>query len=461
MNALLVVKVMWSERQAAAVAAVFEALNCSGIRWLVLRNYEGLPYSNRSKDIDLALPKADLRRARLLVDQVMRSQGFNRIFNVSFQYADCNTYFFSSEDGVQSVKLDFLDGFVWRGARIANFDSMYARRVAYGDFFVPDRFDDGFMLWIKPLLTGGIVKDRYVQDIVQCVRDYPVAFRDMLKDKFGQKFADELWTLLECGDLQGTVAYQGRLRRAAWVKAVVINPAVTLGSLIGHSWYEVRRRLRRNPGAFLAVVGPDGVGKTTFITQARQELARVMAKDEDAIIVQHFRPHILPNIKQLLSGSQYDPSAEEFSSPHRAKPAGTVSSSLRIFYYWLDYVMGYWCGIRRRCAREYIYLFDRYFYDFVVDPRRSRLDLPRWMRMLFLRMTPQPDIVFFLDCDAETVYARKQELTLDEIARQLDVYRHLASSNPRRFVRLDASLPTEQLCRQAMLQLVERSFEVL
>jgi thymidylate kinase len=452
---------MWTERQAVVLAAVFNAMNSSGIRWMVLRNYEGLPYTNRSKDIDLALPKSDLHRTRSLVNQVLREHGFDRVFNVSFQYADCNTYFFCNEEGVHSLKLDFLDGFVWRGARIFDFDTMYARRVPYDDFFVPDQFDDGYMLWVKPLLTGGIVKDRYVQDILQCIRDHPGSFLNTLQQSFGPRLAFEVWGLLEKGDLRGTIAYQGRMRRAVWLKAVISNPWETLGSMVGHVWYEVRRRSKRNPGSMLAVVGPDGVGKTTFITLFRRELARILVKDEDDIFLEHFRPHLLPNIKQLLSGAQYNPTAEEFSRPHRAQPASAGSSLVRISYYWLDYVAGYFLRIRRHCAREYVYLFDRYFYDFVVDQRRSRLGLPLWLRKFFLRLTPQPDLVYFLDCDADIVYARKQELSHGEIARQLTTYRELAADNPNRFVCLDASQPPEFSCRKAILTLVERSFMAL
>lgn len=452
---------MWTERQAVALAAVFDALNNNGVRWMVLRNYEGLPYTNRSKDIDLALPKSELHRTRSLASQVLREHGFDRVFNVSFQYADCNTYFFCDEGGVQSLKLDFLDGFVWRGARIVDFDTVYAKRVPYENFFVPDQFDDGYMLWIKPLLTGGIVKERYVQDIVQCIQNHPINFQSMLQQNFGSRLGFEVWQLLEKRDLYGTIAYQGRMRRAAWLKAVLSSPWGTLGGMVGHVWYELRRRSKRNPGSLLAVVGPDGVGKTTFIALFRRELARILVKEEDAIVLEHFRPHLLPNIKQLLSGAEYNPATEEFDRPHRAQQAGVPSSLVRIFYYWLDYVAGYFLRIRRQCARENVYLFDRYFYDFVVDQRRSRLGLPLWLRQLFLRLTPQPDLVYFLDCDADIVYARKQELSHGEISRQLASYRELAADNPNRFVCLDASQPPEISCRKAISTLVERSFMAL
>ena len=51
---------------------------------------------------------------------------------------------------------------------------------------------------------------------------------------------------------------------------------------------------------------------------------------------------------------------------------------------------------------------------------------------------PHPSIVFYLDADSAVVFGRKQELQLDEIARQQIAYRALAETHDR-FVSLDAN----------------------
>ena len=73
--------------------------------------------------------------------------------------------------------------------------------------------------------------------------------------------------------------------------------------------------------------------------------------------------------------------------------------------------------------------------------RSNRVDLPECVRRAFLWATPEPDTVFFLDCDATTILGRKRELTLGEIERQLGAYRELASRS-RRFVTLDLEKET-------------------
>lgn len=452
---------MWSNEQAAALASVFGALNQSGIPWLVLRNYEGLPEVNRSKDIDLGLEKKHIGQISRIITEALASHGFDRLAMDDFQYVRCLTFFNVRGADVVSMKIDLLDGFVWRGAQLFEFAQLYASRVPCRNFFVPAAVDDGVMLWMKPLLTGGFVKERYAEDIRRVSTRNPEQFRERLYRTFGHALSDEVWPLIEHGRLEATIPYQRRLAWTAWWLAARHSLVRTLTASMAHVYSEVARRSQRNPASFFAVVGPDGVGKTTFINLLQQELARIFVKDQDAIQVSHFRPSILPNIKVLIAGKKYDASSEEFNKPHRAAPASPQSSLARLVYYWTDYLLGYWLVNRRKCARGTIIIFDRYFYDFIVDPRRSRINLPAWVRNIFLRLTPEPDLVFFLDCDPDTVYGRKQELSKGEIDRQLMECRKLVEAYPRRFVRLDATQNPEVSVRQAIRELIFRHFDQL
>lgn len=449
---------MWSDEQALALDAVFHALNQSGIPWLVLRNYEGLPQDNRSKDIDLGLEKLSIPSVVDNICSVLKLHGFDRAFVQSYQYVCCCTFFKTVGAGVVSIKIDLLDGFVWRGAQIFDFKDIYSSRVVYRDFWVPNEVDDAVMLWMKPLLTGGIIKERYVADIMKVCMRNPDQFRERLERSFSRSLVDAVWPAISLGKLSETVPYKASLARDAWVQAFLRAPSRTLTACIDHFFSEIIRRSKRIPGSFIAVVGPDGVGKTTFIHLLQKQLACVLVKDIEDIQVNHFRPHLLPNIKQIFSGRANVTPVEEFSNPHRAKPASGISSLFRLMYYWLDYLLGYWLVNRRKCARGGVLVFDRYFYDFVADPRRSRISLPKWVRKIFLRMTPQPDIVFFLDCNADVVFARKQELSRNEIERQLNEYRQMVSEFPEKFVRLNAQQAPEISCGNAVKELVIRSF---
>jgi thymidylate kinase len=448
---------MWLDQQAEALQAVFYALNESRIEWMVLRNYEGLPNTNRSKDIDLVFKKSDFDQARRIISEAMKKHLFDIYDHTLYQYVWCFTFFNVDEERPLSLKIDLLDGFVWRGAQVVAFDDLYARKVSYADFFVPDQIYDGFMLWIKPLMTGGFIKEKYRQDILNTLAVHSSEFRSPLESTFGKSLSTEIWPILEQKNLDKTIRYKRRMCHAVWKKRFYTKPLNTITSTIDHFFNEIFRRIKRPPASMIAVVGPDGSGKSTFIELLHKSLSQALVKEPEDVRILHFRPNIFPNIKKLISGKNYNEACEEFTSPHRANPAGFVSSLSRITYYWLDYLFGYWLRIRRHCVTGKIYIFDRYCYDFVVDPYRSRVKLPDWLRSFYLKFTPEPDIVFFLCCDATTIYARKQELTMAEIDRQVRVYRKL-SDRSNRFVTLDANKKPSELCSDALRFLIMKSF---
>jgi thymidylate kinase len=90
--------------------------------------------------------------------------------------------------------------------------------------------------------------------------------------------------------------------------------------------------------------------------------------------------------------------------------------------------------------RNGLVLMDRYHYDFVVDPRRYRLQVPAgWVRALF-RLMPSPDRVFLLDAPTEVLRARKQEVPETETRRQQTAFRALVAGLPQARV-VDCSRP--------------------
>lgn len=168
---------IWSVVHADALNAVFQALNKKGIPWMVLRNYEGLPQQNRAKDIDLIFKKKDFSCARAVIEKSLRAQGFEFEEHTRFQCIWCFTFYSLKNELPCSIKIDLLDGFIWRGAEVVSFEELYSFKVAYENFFVPSTVYDGFMLWIKPLITGGFVKYKYRNDIINIIRKYPSKFQ--------------------------------------------------------------------------------------------------------------------------------------------------------------------------------------------------------------------------------------------------------------------------------------------
>ena len=73
-----------------------------------------------------------------------------------------------------------------------------------------------------------------------------------------------------------------------------------------------------------------------------------------------------------------------------------------------------------------------------------------------MALTPKPQIVFFLKADPAVIYSRKQELTLEEINRQLKEYESLLASDQNRFTVIDAEREPRFMAEQAAVVLLNR-----
>jgi len=191
---------------------------------------------------------------------------------------------------------------------------------------------------------------------------------------------------------------------------------------------EFARKAERalNPaGLLVAVIGPDGCGKSSVINEISASLVPSFRRTHRF----HLRPGLL---------KQSSATAAVVVNPHAQTPYGTGLSILKLLYLWFDYTAGYWCKVYPRLAFSTLVLFDRYYHDLLVDPRRYRFGGPLWLARCIGRLLPQPDLWILLDAPVDVLQQRKQEVSREETARQRNAYLELAGSIPSAVV-IDAS----------------------
>ena len=215
---------------------------------------------------------------------------------------------------------------------------------------------------------------------------------------------------------------QSRLRRRLAVRALIRRPALTLADSFAWARDELTDRFLADRAApIVAVVGPDGIGKTSSI----RELERILKSRFRFVDVElrHWRPGVLPPLQRIRQPrSSLDQSG---TSPPRRE--GGRFSSLRLLYYSTDFLLGYVFRDRRRASQLVPVFYDRCLLDMAVDPQRYGLRSGRWIRQLW-RLLPGPDLVIFIDDEVARIRARKPELPDDELLRQLSLWREFASS---------------------------------
>ncbi len=450
---------MWNQLCAKVFKDFTKTLEKENIRYFVLRNYKKLPEGNDSKDVDIVIDPKDIKKADVIVRQVYDDNGLEYYDEARFDKLRC-THGMSWENKT-GIHIDLICGYRVRGYEIYTFDELYSHATKYKDFYVLGGFMDGLMVLIYKLFgyKKPVLKERYREEIFDSYTNNKDEFRAEIIKLLGRELSIKVIDDISEKRFDNIIEYSSQITKRLIKYA---KKKYRFKSLRGHLhflWQKFDRvilRYRKHKRV-LAVLGPDGVGKTTFIDALIEQLNLYYVSDlEDRKVdVYHFRPTILPNLGEIGEKAKVMEQDKDFTNPHRQKPANPVSSFFRIAYYSLDYIVGWQKIVRKNVKYDQITLFDRYSYDFIIDPRRTRLRLPKWIRKFFARITPQPGIVFILEADADVIFSRKKELPKEEIERQLKEYKLLAQSN-KRFVMINTEKQPYEMADEAVKIVLEK-----
>ena len=177
----------------------------------------------------------------------------------------------------------------------------------------------------------------------------------------------------------------------------------------------------------IAFMGTDGSGKSTIIKQITPFLNKIL---DNRVYYDHMRPNKIPSLASLFGKQQNF--SDHISNPHESSTSGFIGSLARWLYYMLDYSLGFYIGkCQKKNIGNSVWIFDRYYYDYLIDSKRARIKLPKWILKLGQFLIPEPNIILCLGTDAESIYSRKPELTLKEVERQVDALKKFSESHKR------------------------------
>lgn len=212
----------------------------------------------------------------------------------------------------------------------------------------------------------------------------------------------------------------------------------------------------KKKGLFCVILGPDGSGKGAVISQVKFKFSNKYSM----IKIFHWRPGFLPPLKNIYMPWKWKEVIDiPVTNPHGSKPSGYFFSLVRLLYYLFDFVIGYYLTTPKLVTKNALLIFDRYYYDTVIDPFRSRINLPSWFIKLFLPLIPKPDLTIYLDNQPDELYERKQELPVEELARQVKEWREFISLLPNaRIVTTDK--PLDDVVNEVTKLVLERRAEM-
>ncbi|MDO4714850.1 MAG: hypothetical protein Q4A44_01010 [Bacteroidales bacterium] len=383
-------------------------------KYAILRNYEGLPEYNPSRDIDIAILQKDFLKIRMNLVKLIESTGWHI---VTYLNSDRLVTFvcgiIHEDDSIETLQLDFFFH-----------TSVFGLRLLDNETILADRQFNGTLYHVSPAYAF-LDKYTYCRSVGA---KYPPKYADVRHSVEQEPVVQT--TIQKIFNTPSLDACDKLNRKEALLALLKTNfkryGLGVLSSYLSFEYHHIKNYLCSNTGFSIGFTGPDGSGKTTIINLLIENFGSIF---HTAHAYYHFRPQLFGNLGDMAQSIGVKKEVDRnYSQPHRGKKTGTFSSLLRLAYYTTDYILGYWFKVKSLTRITYLVIFDRYFTDIICDSRRSRINLSTKFLYTFGKLfIPSLDYNILLTAKTDTILARKQELdaqSIAEINRKIDYLKH-------------------------------------
>ncbi|MBQ7947858.1 MAG: hypothetical protein IJ277_06810 [Bacteroidaceae bacterium] len=364
--------------------------------YAVLRNFEGLPDKNNSRDIDIIITRDSYKKVKDLLVTLIDNSGWKII---TYLHSDrlisyvCAT---TTEEHTDIIQWDFFfDTSVW-GIQLMSADEFLAHKKFNGFLYYIDTDGQFLDKYLYNRAVGSKYPEKY--RATREAAEHRPTVEKKVKEIFGCN------SVAECDKKSG----KSLILKALWhnLKA---RPLALIWDIIYFLYTFIGNYICSRTGFSIGFTGPDGSGKTTVIDML---LARIAPVFGTAHKYYHFRPMLFGNLGEVAHSAGIKKEVDRnFDKPHRGGKTGKLSSLLRLAYYSIDYIIGYFIKVKTVTRITRVVVFDRYFTDIICDSRRSRIYLSReflycWKKLFI----PSLNYNILLTASCDTILARKREL---------------------------------------------------
>lgn len=417
------------------------ALERSGHELCVLHGYKSYP-ERIDSDVDA------VSRDPGSIPRILSEQGVADVVQVFHHEAISFILRGRGGDTRDLLNLDVATGCAHEGLVLMGAEELLSTYRPFKFFKVPSPGRE-FVCYLVRRAAKGSLDDTRAARLGELYAEDPAECAEQVRRAFPKP---EAALILEAARSGSWAPVRGRLEGLYQAAVSDKRRAHPLGGL-RHRLDAFRRRadrLLRPPGLMVALLGVDGAGKSTVMSRVEGDLAPIFWSVK--------RYHRRPLASALRWRERYfsrgrtesreSPETVVTSAPHEphAMPQRSLVASLaKLGFWWVDYALfGYALDVRPRLVRHALVMFDRYYDDLLVDPRRYRYGGPLWLARLVGRLVPRPHLVVLLDAPAELLWARKREVAFEETIRQREAYLKLVGSLSNGHV-VDASEPLDRV----------------
>jgi len=359
-------------------------------------SYKSIP---ESSDIDILIQRSDLSAFLKIVGEAQN------VSRVELREKSFVTYVHLYFKDHSYIELDLIHKFDRKGIIYLNSKEVIESALINSEGLKvasPQHHFEYIMLFY--LLNQSDVDQKYIDHFAK----YPQALRNSIFGYIRSKYSLVLQSL---DDL-----YEYSVKTHQKLSHQILGQKINSGfrklKNRFHYLIDTLKDLFRSKGTMITFSGVDGAGKSTVLEHIKQILQK---KYRHKIVVIRHRPSILP----ILSAWRYGKDEAEKRNiavlPRQGKNNNFFSSFFRFSYYYIDYILGQFYVYFKYVRRGYTVLYDRYYFDFIVDARRTNINLNKKFIKSGYSFIIKPSINVFLYADPETILSRKKELAEKDI----------------------------------------------
>ncbi len=374
------------------------------------RHYSFNDFAYYHNDIDIILSYDHLPKIEKFVDAC---PGLTLVSRIDLYN---NTQLFIH--GIRQDKSDFLcldihHRFTFKGLPYLNLMALLLRiQPAPCNFgFAPDHIDQALIYIFIALLKHRRLTDTTNNVINQAFKINYNAFQSLLELHFGSrgiKILDQI--------LNGNINVQmlNRMKNLYIKRQLKYHGLLAFSSYTFYHLKTAYQRIFQRRDLRIVILGTDGSGKTTLIQKLKPHLLGL-------------RPYIVhAHVYPVLPGQIEPDSRVVNTQPHRMPNHSWFVSNLKLIYmfylYWFDAL---WPRYGSR-----VILYDRYYADLLVDPKRFRFAGSFAFARVTANLLPTIHTAVWLSTPAIIAHKRKPELPLEVVQAQFFAYQDFIQSQP-------------------------------
>ena len=417
--------------------SLFDKIN-DNIRYAVLRNYEKLPDSIGDSDLDILIHKDDYQSFIKCIHELNIEYDFDIVSVI--EHPLCPHFCILGTNW--GIQIDiFIGCIIHKNVVLYDWVFLSDYIVNYNQIKALNNDFANIIAFIKEVLNNKTCKDKYFEQAHHSIGQ----FSEIEKNKIFGIFDDE--------NRKNIISYiESENFNKNDVKILAQRASSNLVSFCGKIKYKVGqfaklKRVFKQTGYSIAFMGTDGSGKSTVINKIKPVLNSAFHNN---VYYRHLRPSALPSLAVLFGKKAKHEVPVVNDNPHGGKPSGFLGSLFRLNYYLLDYTIGYFIKIfPKKSVKSCVWIFDRYYYDYLIDPKRNCIKLPKWIVKFYSNFVPTPDIIICLGSDAKIIRNRKPELPLFEVERQVSDLKEFAKKE-KKAIWIDSGCSEDETVHRTM-----------